>query len=102
MEKLPRQDKHAYVEILKSAAAAEAEADIEGMDLQDTLCLAILSGVKDAHLREKLSELKRPSLSAFCVLIDLHMHAKVFQVALLQQLLSMPQAIHGKKRRQQK
>ena len=48
------QDEGAFLEQLKGAAA---EAVIEGMNLEDALCLTLLSGLRDAHLREKLSEL---------------------------------------------
>ena len=49
------QDKRAFVKHLK---AAGAEADIQGMNLEDALCLVIISGLKDSRLREKLSELE--------------------------------------------
>ena len=57
----------AFLEQLKCAAS---EADIEGMSLEDALCLTLLSGVCDIRLKEKLSELDPPTLPAFGVLID--------------------------------
>ena len=51
------QDKHVFMEQLISAAS---EADIEGMTLEDALCLTVLSGLLDSRLRENLSELKKP------------------------------------------
>ena len=53
------QDKRAFVEHMKAAAA---EADIQGMNQEDALCLVTISGLKDSRLREKLSELKNPTL----------------------------------------
>ena len=67
------QDAHAFPEQLKCAAL---EADIEGMSLEDALCLTLLSGVCDVRLKEKLSELDPPTLPAFGVLIDAHLHSK--------------------------
>ena len=67
------QDERAFLEHIKSAAA---EADIEGMNLKDALCLTLLSGLRDARLREKLSELEQPTLPAFGVLIDAYLHSK--------------------------
>ena len=67
------QDERAFVEHLKAAAAEE---DIQGMNLEDALCLVTISGLKDSRLREKLSELENPTMPAFSVLIDAHMHAK--------------------------
>ena len=67
------QDERAFVEHLKAAAAG---ADIQGMNLEDALCLVTISGLKDYRLREKLSELENPTMPAFFVLIDGHMHAK--------------------------
>ena len=67
------QDARAFPEQLKCAAS---EADIEGMMLEDALCLTLLSGVHDARLKEKLSELDPPTLPAFGVLIDVHLHSK--------------------------
>ena len=67
------QDARAFLEQLKSAAS---EADIEGMSLEDALCLTLLSGVRDVRLKEKLSELDPPTLPAFGVLIDAHLHSK--------------------------
>ena len=67
------QDERAFLESIKSAAA---EADIEGMNLEDALCLTLLSGLRDARLREKLSELEQPTLPAFGVLIDAYLHSK--------------------------
>ena len=67
------QDARAFLEQLKSAAT---EADIEGMSLEDALCLTLLNGVRDSRLKEKLSELDPPTLPAFGVLIDAHLHSK--------------------------
>ena len=67
------QDARAFLEQLKSAAS---EADIEGMSLEDALCLMLLSGVRVVRLKEKLSELDPPTLRAFGVLIDAHLHSK--------------------------
>ena len=46
------------------------------MNLEDTLCLTLLSGIRDARLREKLSELEQPTLPAFGVIIDAYLHSK--------------------------
>ena len=46
------QDERAFVEHLKAAAA---EADKQGMNLEDALCLVTILGLKDSRLREKLS-----------------------------------------------
>ena len=62
-----------FLEQFKGAAS---EADIEGMNLKDALCLMLLSGIRDARLREKLSELEQPTLPAFGVLIDTYQHSK--------------------------
>ena len=43
------QDERAFVEHLKAAAA---EADIQGMNLEDALCLVTISSLKDSRLRE--------------------------------------------------
>ena len=67
------QDERAFVEHLKAAAG---EVDIQGMSLEDALCLVTISGLKDSRLREKLSKLENPTMPAFSVLIDAHMHAK--------------------------
>ena len=67
------QDARAFLKQLKSAAS---EADIEGMNLEDALCLTLLSGLHDARLREKLSELEQPTLPAFGILIDGYLHSK--------------------------
>ena len=67
------QDECTFLEQIKSAAA---EADIEGMNLEDALCLTLLSGLLDARPREKLSELEQPTLPAFGVLIDAYLHSK--------------------------
>ena len=67
------QDARALLEQLKCAAS---EADIEGMSLEDALCLTLLNGVRDARLKEKLGELDPPTLPAFGVLIDAHLHSK--------------------------
>ena len=47
------------------------------MTLQDAMCLVILTGCKDARLKEKMSELETPTMAASNILIDAHMHAKV-------------------------
>ena len=67
------QDERAFLDQLKSAAAV---TDIEGMNLEDALCLTQLSGIRDTRLREKLSELEQPTLPAFGVLIEAHLHSK--------------------------
>ena len=46
------------------------------MNLEDALCLTLLSGLRDARLREKLSELEQPTLPAFGVLIDAYLHSE--------------------------
>ena len=46
------------------------------MTPEDALCLTLLSGVQDVRLKEKLSELDPPTLPAFGVLIDAHLHSK--------------------------
>ena len=68
----------AFLELLKCAAS---EADIEGMSLEDALCLTLLSEVRDVRLKEKLSELDPPTLPALVVLIDLHSKATGGQAA---------------------
>ena len=68
------QDARAFLEQLKWEAS---EADIEGMSLEDALCLTLLSGMRDARLKEKLSELETPTLPAFGVLTDAHLHSKM-------------------------
>ena len=73
MEQQSGQDERAF---LKSIKVAAGEADIQGMTLKDALCLVCLTGIKDNRLREKLSELETPILSAFAVLIDAYMHSK--------------------------
>ena len=67
------QDARAFLEQLKCVAS---EADIEGMSLEDALCLTLLSGVRDVRLKEKFSELDSHTLPAFGVLIDAHLHSK--------------------------
>ena len=67
------QDVFPFLGQLKCAAS---EADIEGMTLEDALFLTLLSGVHDDRLKEKLSELDPPTLPAFGVLIDAHLHSK--------------------------
>ena len=62
-----------FLEQLKCAAS---EAYVEGMSLEDALCLTLLSGVRDPRLKEKLSELETPTLPAFVILIDAHLHSK--------------------------
>ena len=56
--------------ILECIKAAAGEADIQGMTLEDALCLVCLTCFKDNRLWEKLSELETPTLPAFAVLID--------------------------------
>ena len=67
------QDECAFAEAVKLAAN---EVDIAALMLQDALCLVILTGCKDACLREKMSELEEPTIAAFNTLIDAHMHSK--------------------------
>ena len=67
------QDKRAFAEAVKIAAN---ESDIAGMTLQDAMCLVILTGCRDIRLKEKMSELETPTMAAFNILIDAHMHAK--------------------------
>ena len=67
------QEERTFLEQLKSAAA---EAYIEGMNLKDALCLTLWSGLGDARLREKLSELEQPTLPAFGVLFEAYLHSK--------------------------
>ena len=62
---------------MEHVKAVDAEADIQGMNLEDALCLVTISGLKNSRLREKLSKLENPTMPAFSVLIDAHMHAKV-------------------------
>ena len=78
MSQQPGQDERAFMEQLKSASA---EADIEGMNLEDALYLTLLSGLRDARLREKLSELEQPTLPAFGVFIDAYLHSKATSAA---------------------
>ena len=79
MEQQSGQDERAILESIKAAAG---EADIQGMTLEDALCLVCLTGIKDNRLREKLSELKTPTLPAFAVLIDAYMHSFAQKVKL--------------------
>ena len=67
------QDERSFAEAVKIAAN---ESDIAGMTLQDAMCLIILTGCKDTRLKEKMSELETPTMAAFNILIDAHMHAK--------------------------
>ena len=46
------------------------------MTLQDALCMMLVAGLRDLRLKEKLSELKEPTLPAFTSIIDAHIHAK--------------------------
>ena len=73
MEQQSVQDERAFLESIKAVAG---EADIQGMTLEDALCLVWLTGLKDNRLWEKLSELETPTLPAFAVLIDAYMHSK--------------------------
>ena len=67
------QDGRAFAEAVKLAAN---EYDIAALTLPDALCLVILTGCKDARLREKMSELEEPTIAAFNTLIDAHIHSK--------------------------
>ena len=60
----------------QSIKTGAGETDIQGMTMEDSLCLVCLTGLKDNRLREKLSELETPTLPAFAVLIDAYMHSK--------------------------
>ena len=40
------------------------------MSLEDALCVTLLSGVRDARLKDKQGEFETPILPAFGVLID--------------------------------
>ena len=61
------QDVCAFAEAVKLAAN---EADIAALTLQDALSLVILTGCKDARLREKMSKLEEPTIAACSTLID--------------------------------
>jgi hypothetical protein len=67
------QDKRSFLEAVLAAAD---EADIAGMTFEDSLCLVLLSGVKDKKLQEKMSEVAQPTLAAFTALIDSHIQSK--------------------------
>ena len=71
------QDERSFAEAVKLAAY---KADIAALTLQDSLCLVILTGCKDARLREKMSELEEPTIAAFNKLIDAHMLNNVKQL----------------------
>ena len=73
MQQQAGQDERAFLESLKLSAA---EADVAGMDVQDALCMVLVTGLRDMKLKEKLSELEVPSLHAFSVLVDAYMHSK--------------------------
>ena len=73
LQQQPGQDEREFMELLKAAAS---EADIEGMSVQDAICLVCVTGLKDNRLREKLSELEEPSLPSFDALVDAYMHAR--------------------------
>ena len=73
LQQQPGQDEREFLELLKAAAS---EADIEGMSVQDAVCLVCVSGLKDNRLREKLSELEQPSLPSFEALVDAYMHSR--------------------------
>ena len=73
MTQQTRQDERSFAEAVKLAAN---EADIAALTLQGSLCLVILTGCKDARLREKMSELEEPTIAPFNTLIDAHMHSK--------------------------
>ena len=86
MEQQSGQDEPISLESIKAAAGG---ADIQGMTLEDALCLVCLTGLKDNRLREKLSELETPTLPAFAVLIDAYIHSKATAaLQLLQKQLS--------------
>ena len=67
------QDERSFAEAVKLATN---EADIAALTLQDSLCLVIITGWKDARLREKMSELEESTIAAFKTLIDAHVHSK--------------------------
>ena len=67
------QDERSFDKAVKIAAN---ESDIAGMTLQDAMSLVILTGCKDTSLKEKMSELETPTMAAFNILTDAHMHAK--------------------------
>ena len=67
------QDKRAFSESVKVAAN---KSDIACMTLEDAMCLNILTGCRDTRLKEKMSELETPTMAAFNILIDAHMHTK--------------------------
>ena len=73
MTKQAGQDARTFFKQLKCSAS---EANIEGISLEDALCLTLLSGVHDARPKEKLSEIQTQTLPAFGVLIDAHLHSK--------------------------
>ena len=50
----PGQNERAFLESLKAAAS---EANVDGMALQDALCMMLVAGIRDVRLKEKLSEL---------------------------------------------
>ena len=67
------EDERSFAEAVNIAAN---ESDIAGMTLQNAMCLVILTCCKDTRLKEKMSELETPTLAAFNILIDAHMHTK--------------------------
>ena len=63
MKQQSGQDERAFLESIKAAAG---KGDIQGMALEDALCLVCLTGIKDNRLREKLSELGNSHSTSFC------------------------------------
>ena len=49
--------------------------------MEDALCLTLLSGLREARLREKMGKLEQPTLLAFGVLIDAYLHSKAMSGA---------------------
>ena len=50
MSQQPGQGERAFLESLKAAAS---EADVGSMTLQDTLCMLLVTGIRDTRLKEK-------------------------------------------------
>ena len=67
------QDERVFLESLKAAASV---AEVGCMTLQDALCMILVTGIRDTRLQEKLSKLEEPTLPAFSILINAHLHAK--------------------------
>ena len=72
------QDKREFAGAVKLAAN---KSDIAALILQEPVCFVILTGCKNARLREKMSELKEPTIAAFNTMIDAHMHSKATSIA---------------------